>query len=130
MRRGRAEGQARRGVAGRTPQALVTVWAYPFLPDATRHAMDALERSVHDCHVCHTGRPAPLAEEVAFLTARLGRVPALERLLALRRAYRPSYGFVLACLPALARLHLHTATRLRFPRPMANVAGRGLADAA
>lgn len=97
-------------------QALFVAAAYPLLPDATKHAMDTLKRSVHNCYFCHHARPASLAEEVAFLQARDGRSRTLSRLLELRREYRPSYGFVLRCVPALARLHLATARRARFPR--------------
>jgi hypothetical protein len=98
-------------------QALFTAAWYPLLPDATKYAMDTLKRSVHNCYFCHHARPAPLAEEVAFLDVRDGPIPALARLLELRRAYRPSYGFVVGCLPALVRLHLRTARQVRFPRP-------------
>jgi hypothetical protein len=97
-------------------QTLLSAAAYPLLPDATRYAMDALKRSVHSCYVCHHGRPARLAEEVAFFERRHGRSRALQRLLRLRETYRPSPGFVLRCLPAIAGLHLRTARDLRFPR--------------
>ena len=104
-------------------QALFTVAWYPLLPAATRYAMDTLKRSVHNCHFCHRGRPAPLAAEVAFFEARYGPTPALVRLLALRREYQPSFGFVLGCLPTLVRLHWRTARDLHFPRPARAVAG-------
>lgn len=106
-------GKAFLGLFGQT--LFMVAW-YPLLPDATKYAMDALKRSVHNCYFCHHARPAPLAEEVAFLEARDGASPALTRLLELRRAYRPSFGFVVGCLPALARLHLGTARHARFPR--------------
>jgi len=35
----------------------------------------------------------------------------------LRGDYRPSLGFVFACFPTLARLHLRTAWDNRLPRP-------------
>ena len=41
---------------------------------------------------------------------------ALTRLMALRSNYRPSFGFVVGCLPVIARLHLRTALENRFPR--------------
>lgn len=103
-------------------QVLFAAAWYPLLPDATKYAMDALKRSVHHCYFCHHARPAPLPEEVAFLAARDGPSPALARLLELRRAYRPSFRFVVGCLPALARLHLGTARRARFPRAPRQVA--------
>jgi predicted nucleotidyltransferase len=97
-------------------QVLLTAVVYPLLPKATKYAMDALKRSVHNCYFCHHVRSAPLAAEVAYFEERYGPDPVLARLLALRREYRPSFGFVLACLPALARLHLRTARDIRFPR--------------
>ena len=97
-------------------QALFTVAMYPLLPGATKYAMDVLKRSVHNCYFCYHARPARLATEVAFFEERYGPSPMLTRLLALRREYRPSWGFVLGCLPALARLHLRTARDVRFPR--------------
>jgi hypothetical protein len=96
-------------------QVLFSAAAYPLLPRATRYAMDALKRAVHACYFCHELRPAPLPAEIAFLQ-RYGPAPTLDRLLELRAAYGASFGFVLRCLPAIARLHLRTALALRFPR--------------
>jgi hypothetical protein len=97
-------------------QVLFTAMVYPLLPGATKYAMDALKRSVHNCHFCYKLRPAPLTEEVAFFAQRHGPSSALNRLLSLRTEYRPSFGFVLRCLPAIARLHLRTAYDNQFPR--------------
>ncbi len=97
-------------------QVLFSAVVYPALPGATRYAMDALKRSVHNCYFCYHTRPAPLAEEVAFFQQRHGPSRALGRLMALRSDYRPSFRFVLGCLPALARLHLRTARDNEFPR--------------
>jgi hypothetical protein len=97
-------------------QALFALAWYPLLPDATKYAMDTLKRSAHNCYFCYHARPAPLAAEVAFFEACYGPSRALTHLLALRQEYRPSYGFVAGCLPALARLHLRTARDVRFPR--------------
>jgi predicted nucleotidyltransferase len=98
-------------------QALFAAAAYPLLPDATKYAMDTLKRSVHSCYFCHHAHAAALPQEVAFLDARDGPSRTLERLLALRREYGPSYGFVLSCVPVLVRLHLRTLRCLDFPRP-------------
>ncbi len=98
-------------------QALFPTVVYPFLPDATKYAMDTLKRSVHNCYFCHHARPSVLSEEVAFLEARDGPSRTLRRLLELRREYRPSYGFVIGCLPTLVGLHVRTARSVRFPRP-------------
>ncbi len=97
-------------------QVLFTAVAYPLLRSATRYAMDALKRSVHSCYFCHHRRPAPLAVEIAFLQERHGSMDVLTRLLALRRDYRPSFGFVMSCLPTLARLHLGAVRDGVFPR--------------
>ena len=97
-------------------QVLFSAAVYPVLPSATKYAMDALKRSVHNCYFCYHIRAAPLAEEVAFFQQRHGPSRALVRLMALRSEYRPSFGFVLNCLPALARLHLRTARDNQFPR--------------
>jgi predicted nucleotidyltransferase len=97
-------------------QALFSACVYPVLPGATKYAMDALKRSVHSCYFCYRGRAAPLAAEVAFFQQRHGPSRALARLLRLRGEYRPSFGFVVGCLPAIARLHLRTARENRFPR--------------
>jgi hypothetical protein len=97
-------------------QLLFSVFIYPVLPTATRFAMDATKRSVHSCYFCYHARPAPLAEEVAFFREHHGPSRALARLMALRSAYRPSFGFVLDSLWAVARLHLRTALDNQFPR--------------
>lgn len=97
-------------------QVLFTAVVYPLLPGSTKYAMDALKRSLHSCHFCFQLRPAPVAAEVAFFEDRYGPSATLRRLLSLRSDYRPSYRFVLACLPALVRLHFRTARDNRFPR--------------
>jgi hypothetical protein len=97
-------------------QALFSAMVYPLLPGATKYAMDTLKRSVHNCYFCYHGHSAPLAVEVAFFEGRYGPQRALSRLLALRQEYKPSLGFVLSCLPTIARLHFRTARDVQFPR--------------
>jgi hypothetical protein len=99
-------------------QVLLTVALYPFVPSATKYAMGALKRSVHNCYFCYHLRPESLDREIAFFQERLGRDRALEDLVALRVHYRRSFRFVLRCLPGLARLHLRTAMDNSFPRPL------------
>jgi hypothetical protein len=97
-------------------QALFTATVYPVLPEATKYAMDALKRSLHSCYFCYHARAAPLVVEVAFFDRRYGPSVTLARLLALRREYEPSFGFILRCLPTIALLHLRTARDVQFPR--------------
>jgi hypothetical protein len=99
-------------------QTLFCAAVYPALPKATKYAMDSLKRSIHNCYFCYHGRSAPLATEAAFFEEHHGASRTLAQLLVLRRDYRPSFGFVLGCLPAIARLHLRTALGNRFPRAM------------
>jgi predicted nucleotidyltransferase len=101
---------------GLSCQVLLSAALFPVLPGATKYAMGALKRSVHNCFFCYHARPAALEEEVDFFQRRLGPTRALGQLLALRRAYRQSFAFVVLCLPTLARLHLRTALDNRFPR--------------
>jgi hypothetical protein len=98
--------------------SIVSAGIYPFLPSATSHAMGALKRSVHNCYFCCNMRSVPLAEEIAFFQKQ-GRIPALDRLLTLRRNYEPSLSFTLSCLPAVTRLHLRTARLNTFPKAIA-----------
>ncbi len=97
-------------------QVLFSAVVYPMLPGATRYAMDALKRSLHSCYFCYHIRSAPLGEAIAFFKQRHGPSRALARLMTLRSEYRPSFGFVLGCLPTLVRLHLRTARDNTFPR--------------
>jgi predicted nucleotidyltransferase len=97
-------------------QLLFAAVAYPFTPGATKFAMEALKRSIHNCYYCYRGRPARLAEEVAFFQRRIGARVALEELMKLRAAYQPRFGFILRCFPTLVRLHLVTAWDNQFPR--------------
>jgi len=97
-------------------QALLSAAVYPLLPDATKYAMDALKRSVHSCYFCYHVQPAPLWAEIDFFDRRYGPSPTLARLIALRREYRPSFGFIVRCLATLAQLHLRTARDVPFPR--------------
>lgn len=94
------------GLSGLTT---VCALAYPLLPRATRHAMGALKRSVHSCHYVLARCAAPLDAEIAYFRRRLGPSHTLDELLALRAAYRPSFGFVVRAIAAIARLHVHAA---------------------
>jgi predicted nucleotidyltransferase len=98
-----------------TGQVLLSLTAYIVLPDATRYAMGTLKRSLHSCYFCYHLKTTALDEEVAFFQRRLGESQILKQLLDLRGQYRQSFGFVLRCLPALMRLHLHTALDNTFP---------------
>jgi len=93
--------------------------SYGVLPNATRHAMGALKRSLHSCYFCYHLRTDALDREVAFFIERLGDSGTLRELLALRAEYRDSPGFVLRCAPAILRLHLAAARENRFPRAIA-----------
>jgi predicted nucleotidyltransferase len=117
-----------KALVGFTGQLLLSAAALPVLPDATRYALGALKRSVHSCYYCHHHRSAPLEVEVAFLRGR-GADGVLADLLALRRAYRPSPGFVLRCVPAVLRLHLRTLREGRFTRDPPERAAASRVDA-
>jgi hypothetical protein len=99
-------------------QMLLCAAMFSVLPNATRHAAGVLKRSVHNCFFCYHTYPAPLEEEVAFFQRRARPSRTLAQLLDLRREYRPSFAFVVRCLPAMARLHIRTAFDNRFPREM------------
>jgi hypothetical protein len=97
-------------------QVVLSALTFPVLPDATKYAMGALKHSLHSCFFCYNQRTAGLEEEVAFFNQRLGPNRTLAQLLSLRREYRPSFAFVIRCLPTLARLHLRTARDNRFSK--------------
>ena len=97
-------------------QVVLSALMFPVLPDATKYAMGALKHSLHSCFFCYNQRTASLEEEVAFFNQRLGPSRTLAELLSLRQAYRPSFAFVIRCLPTLARLHLRTARDNRFSK--------------
>jgi predicted nucleotidyltransferase len=101
---------------GFSSQVLLSVMTFPMLPDATKYAMGVLKHSLHSCFFCYHRRTTALEEEVAFFNGRLGASRTLAELLSLCRQYRPSFAFVLRCLPTLARLHLRTARDNQFPR--------------
>jgi predicted nucleotidyltransferase len=103
---------------GLSGQVLLCALVFPVLPAATKYAMGALKRSVHNCFFCYHTYAAPLEEEVAFFQRRARPSRTLAQLLDLRREYRPSFAFVVRCLPAMARLHVQTAFDNRFPREM------------
>jgi predicted nucleotidyltransferase len=98
-------------------QLFLSAMTFPVLPDATKYAMGALKHSLHSCYFCYHGKTAALEEEVEFFRRRLGANRTLNRLLMLRGDYRPSLGFVFACVPTLARLHLRTAWDNPRPQP-------------
>ena len=101
---------------GLANQVWLTVVAYPVLPGATKYAMEALKRSIHNCYYCYHCCPAQLSHEVAFFQKRIGPSATLAQLMDLRTDYKSSLGFNLRCLPTLVRLHLITAWDNRFPR--------------
>lgn len=102
-------------------QSLLSLAVFPLLPEATKYAMGALKRSLHNCFFCYEGRRASLGEEVEFFRRRHGPSRTLEQLLALRGEYRPSLAFVARCPALLTWLHLRTALDNNFPRKI----GRG-----
>jgi hypothetical protein len=97
-------------------QALLSIAAFSALPDATRYAMGTLKRSLHSCFFCYHLRTGTLEEEVAFFGRGRREDRTLAELLELRKEYRPSFAFVLRCLPTLARLHWRTVRDNDFPR--------------
>ena len=101
---------------GFSSQVLLSAVTFPVLPDATKYAMGALKHSLHSCFFCYQQRTTTLEDEVAFFNRRLGPSATLVELLSLRRQYRPSFAFVVRCLPTIARLHLRTAQDNRFTR--------------
>lgn len=94
---------------GLSSRIVLSANTFLVLADATRYAMAALKHSAHSCFFCYHGRTVALEEEIEFFERRLGPQPALRELVALRRAYHPSFLFVLRCAPAIARLHFATA---------------------
>lgn len=98
-----------------TNQVLFVLIVYGLLPDATRYAMSTLKHSLHSCYFCFHGKTATLDEEVSFFRQQFRDSRTLQRLLELRLQYRPSFVFVLRCLPALLRLQMHTAWNNAFP---------------
>ena len=105
-------------------QVLASAVTFPALHDATKYAMGTLKHSLHSCFFCYHARTATLEEEVDFFQRQLGPSQTLVELLALRREYRPSFAFVIRCLPALVRLHVRTARDNRFPRQEVHGASR------
>jgi predicted nucleotidyltransferase len=99
-------------------QIVMSVGIFPFVPGATRYAMTSLKHSVRNCYFCYKATHASLEDEIEFLQKRSGPHPALDQLLALRRAYASSFGFVVRCMPALVRLHWRTALDNRFPHQL------------
>ncbi len=86
------------------------------LPARVQSYIEALVDALHSCYFCYHERTAVLEEEVAFFNRRLGTNRTLVELLSLRRQPRPSFAFVIRCLPTIARLQLRTARDHRFPR--------------
>jgi hypothetical protein len=101
---------------GLSGPVLLCAVVFPVVPAATKYAMGALKRSVHNCFFCYHTYPAALEEEVAFFQRCARPSRTLAQLLELRRDYRPSFAFVVRCLPAMARLHVRTAFDNPFPR--------------
>jgi predicted nucleotidyltransferase len=103
---------------GLSGQVLLCAVVFPVLPAATKYAMSALKRSVHNCFFCYHTYPAPLEKEIAFFQRRSRPSRTLAQLLELRREYRPSFAFVIRSLLAMVCLHVRTAFDNRFPREM------------
>jgi predicted nucleotidyltransferase len=90
-------------------QIVLSIAVFPVLSDATKFAMGALKHSVRCCYFCYHRRSAPLNEEIAFFNRRFGASRTLMALLALRRQYRPSFWFIIRCLPTVVSLQVRTA---------------------
>jgi predicted nucleotidyltransferase len=90
-------------------QLVLSIVVFPVFPAATKYAMGTLKHSLHSCYFWYHNRTASLDEEVAFFNRRFGASRTLMELLALRRSYRPSFGFTIRCLPTIASLHVRAA---------------------
>ena len=89
---------------GLVSQLVTSLAIYPLTTNATKFAMGALKRSIHNCYFVSQARPAPLAQEMEFFGAR----PVFTQLLALRQNYQPSLAFVFRALGAVSVLHART----------------------
>ena len=95
-------------------QVVLSIAVFPLLPVATKYAMGALKHSLHSCYFWYHNRTASLDEEVRFFNRRFGASRTLMELLALRRRYRPSFGFTVRCLPTIVSLHGRAVRDRRF----------------
>jgi hypothetical protein len=95
-------------------QIVLIIQTYPMFPDATKYATGVLKHSLHSCFFCYHRGTASLEEEVEFFSRRLDKDRTLGELLSLRQQNRRSFGFVVRCLPTVARLHFATARDCQF----------------
>lgn len=94
---------------------LIALASFAFNPKATKYAMSATKWMLHNCHFCHSRKPATLAQEIAFFEVKLGPRPVFSELVSLRRDYRHSLGFVFRSVGVLFRLYWTTLRDLDYP---------------
>jgi hypothetical protein len=111
-------GDLLRSLMSLAPILTLAILALPFTRDATKYAMAALKKALHNCYFCYGAPPAPVAAKAAFFLERAPSLGGLRTLLELRRGYRPSAGFTLWCLWGAACLHYRAARDNPFPIPV------------
>ncbi len=107
-----------KAMASSAPVLMLAVLGLPFTPSATKYAMAALKKSLHNCYFCYGQPPSTVFGKVRFFSERYPQLSGLNLLLDLREVYRPSARFTWWCIWALPYLHYRAARDNCFPIPV------------
>lgn len=95
--------------------SLAACLAYPFHPDATKFAMEALKWSLLTCYFCYKKKSRTIADIIKFFQDHSFNDPLFQEMLSLREKYKKSFLFTAKSSRVVRRLHRMTIKENQFP---------------
>lgn len=89
--------------------------AYPFHPDATKFAMEALKWSLLTCYFCYKKKSSTIEDTIKFFQDHSFNDPLFHEMLSLREKYKNSFLFTVRSGRVVKRLHRMTIKENQFP---------------
>lgn len=95
--------------------SLAACLTYPFHPDATKFAMEAIKWSLLTCYFCYMKKSSPIKETIMFFQNHSFNDPLFQEMLSLREKYKKSFLFTVKSGRIVRRLHHMTIKENQFP---------------
>lgn len=95
--------------------SLAACLAYPFHPDATKFAMEALKWSLLTCYFCYKKKSSTIEDIIKFFQDHSFNDPLFQEMLSLREKYKKSFLFTVKSGRIVRRLHRMTIKENQFP---------------
>ncbi len=95
--------------------SLAACFAYPFHPDATKFAMEALKWSLLTCYFCYEKKTSSIEDIIKYFQDHSFNDPLFEEMLSLREKYKKSFLFTAKSGRVMRCLHRMTIKENQFP---------------